>query len=154
MRSAFLFCCLALVLVSCKKEQQAAAPINLAIAGDTFIRPKPVMVNGVAQSAECRNAFSGSVRGGTGGGEVTIVGGHVEFRADGSSRATYAWDSTNIATVWPERTIKSGAGRASLPFGLSVSLPMREMEGVITFDYKVKGEPDVRTTAPFIYKCL
>lgn len=148
MRTPIWLCALALA-ASTGCERGGADP-QLRISGDTIIAVKTIEVDGVPQAGECRATFGAYM---DEGGEATIVGGYVSFRFDdGSELARMTWNSGNIQEIFPQNTITRDKPQASIPVGISVSLPVRPIAGEASFDYQL-AEDSTRTAAPFNFRC-
>lgn len=148
MRTSIWLC--ALALAASTGCEQGGAEARLRISGDTLIAVNTIEVDGVPQAAECRATFGAYM---DEGGEATIVGGYVSFRFDdGSELARMSWHSGNIKEVFPQNTITRDKPQASIPVGISVSLPVRPISGEASFDYQMGGD-STRTAAPFNFRC-
>ena len=145
-------CYCALVLFATAACDRGAETTELRISGDTLVRATFVQDDkGVAQSAECKTMFAASLPGEQ--GKATIVGGRITYRLlNGSKLSEVAWDEKTVKQIWPDNEIEAGQPRASLPFGISTSLPWQQMQGTAIFNYKVGGG-EARTTAPFLFHC-
>jgi hypothetical protein len=140
----------ALALAASTGCEQGGADARLRISGDTLIAINTIEIDGVPQAAECRATFGAYM---DEGGEATIVAGSVSFRFDdGSELARMMWNSGNIKEIFPQNTVTQDKPQASIPVGISASLPVRPITGEASFDYQV-GDDSTRTAAPFSFRC-
>ena len=149
-----LLTCFALTLLAAACDNKAGNNVELKLSGDSLVPAKFINdAKGFAMSAECKSVFAANLNADE-GTKAKIVSGRITYKhANGTTVADVKWDEKKIREIWPDNELEAGRGTASMPFGVSTSLPFQQLRGTAVFDYAVEGADAARTTTPITFVC-
>jgi hypothetical protein len=134
----------------------AGGETTVALRGDSIGVVKLQNFAGVGQSGECQFSVE-AVASGSESDTVTLVQGRVVYTSETSGDTLITWpiDPAAAGGFWESNSnrLAGGASVKSKPQGISASVPIQPMRGVITFDYTAGDSTDTKTTEPFTFVC-
>ncbi|HSJ09960.1 MAG TPA: hypothetical protein VK928_08595 [Longimicrobiales bacterium] len=112
------------------------------------------MHEGEVIGANCASSFIATLEGEP-GDSVTLHSGRIAYVWEASDQpiTEYEWDAQTIQGIWPDRVIRAGSQRESLPHGFGQSVPGQAVVATVTFRYTRGAETEEHETEPFTFVC-